>query len=302
MKQYKYLVCGLTIAFPWEVSFLPKSTENEPDAYIEKGQVRAPKDGDIGYRGPFSEVAPNHVYLNIKGVAKFSVCNGTSIIFEASPDTDLDSLNVFLLGSCLGFLLIQRHFLVLHGAVLKKHGQVAAFCGGAGSGKSTLSLLLVQSGAQFLSDNLAPLNVSSNNVTLHPSFPALHIWEASLEKLALDHHPHKRLRPELNKYAVFLDNEFFNQACNLNTICILSPWNKKEIEVVPVTGIDRVLALTRASFRQKVTCAMGLEHSHFLMVGDVSNKVNICTLHYPRDWELNEKLLTTIDQHIFLIR
>jgi hypothetical protein len=299
MNNYHYLICGITISFPWKILMLPESTRT-PDAWVEFGRAPRPEKDSVRFIGPYCQAAPSHTYFHLKNIAKISIRTGNNITVEISGRKNTETLNTFLLSSCLGVLLIQRGLLVLHAAALEKNGRVVAFSGGPGTGKSTLSALLLESGANILSDNIAAITLKGiNRATVSPSFPSIHLWRSTIEKLKLSNRHLNQLRPGLDKYAVSFENQFIAQPLHLNTLCILSPWNKNELCCNSVQGMERITQLSNASFRLKITRGMEMDRQNFLNISALSSSINIVKLCYPQDWEHNEKVVSLIEATLF---
>lgn len=299
MQTYQYNICGLTLDFPWKIQGFPLSTK-APDAHIQFGPVHPPSPNEIGYEGPYCQAAQNHFFLNIDNVAHFMVCDGNRITIAPQQDVDTDSLQTFILSTCLGVLLIQRKLLVLHAAVLAKNGKTVAFGGGPGSGKSTLCGLMLASGAKVMTDNIATIHFDDEATAIaHPSFPNIHLWQPTLEKLAPHPQNAKRLRPELNKYALGLGEDFINMPQPLSTLCILSPWNQSDIRLESITGSEKLFQLANVGFRTKITRGLGMDKQYFQHIGLLSKTVNMVKLSYPQDWALNDTLVQYIDENLF---
>lgn len=259
-----------------------------------------PSQDVIRYQGPYCQVAPNHFFLSIDNIANFMVRDGNVITIEPQDKIDIDSLKTFILSSCLGVLLIQRQLLVLHAAVLEKNGKAVAFSGGPGSGKSTLSALLLKSGAGVLADNIAAIRFDDKTTAMVlPSFPNIHLWQSALDKLGLGGYNQEKLRPELNKYAIEIGADFINAPRPLSSLCILSPWNNREIHFEQITGSEKIFQLTNASFRTKITRGLGLDKQHFKHISTLSQTVNMVRLSYPQDWAFNRTLINHIDEYLF---
>lgn len=303
MQAYRYNICGLTIEFPWEINAFPISTQ-APDVHIRIGSTSSPSQDLVRYQGPYCQVAPNHFFLSIDNIANFMVRDGKVITVEPQDNIDTDSLTTFVLSSCLGVLLIQRELLVMHAAVLEKNGKTVAFAGGPGSGKSTLSALLLKSGAGVLADNIAAIRfddkaaITATTMVL-PAFPNIHLWQSTMDKLALGGYNQEKLRPELNKYAIELGADFISTPRPLSSLCILSPWNKREIHFEQITGSEKIFQLNNASFRTKITRGLGLDKQLFKHVSRLSQSINMVRLSYPQDWAFNNTLINNIDEYLF---
>ncbi|MCY7296699.1 hypothetical protein [Alteromonas sp. a30] len=299
MQTYHYNICGLTVEFPWKIDAFPPSTQ-APDAHIRFGQTSPPSQENTRYHGPYCQVAPEHFFLKIDNVAHFMVRDGNLITIEPQGSIDSDSLKTFVMSACLGVLLIQRKQLVLHAAVLKKNAKTVAFGGGPGCGKSTLSALLLKAGASVLTDNIAAIRFDNKATAMAlPSFPNIHLWQSSLDKLALAGYTPKKLRPTLNKYAIDVSTDFIGSPQPLSSLCILSPWNKKEIQLETITGAEKIFQLTNVSFRTKITRGLGLDKLHFKHISTLSQTINIVRLSYPQDWTFNHTVINYIDEYLF---
>jgi len=66
----------------------------------------------------------------------------------------------------LSLLMPQHH--LLHGAALTWHNQGFILAGNSGYGKTSLSLALVKQGCQFLSDDIANLNLTTHHIEPFP--------------------------------------------------------------------------------------------------------------------------------------
>jgi len=299
MQTYHYNICGLSIEFPWKIDAFPISSQ-KPDAFVRFGTSYPPSKNITRYHGLYCQVAPNHFFLSVDGIADFMVCDGNVITIAPHGKIDTDALRTFVLSSCLGVLLIQRKLLVLHAAVLEKNGKTVAFGGGPGCGKSTLSALLLKSGAGVLADNIAAISIDDRATAMvQPSFPNIHLWQQTLDKLALSEYKRTRLRPEINKYAIDLGADFIAKAQPLSSICILSPWNKEDIKVAEITGVEKIFQLTNVSFRTKITRGLGLDKQHFTYISMLSPTINMVRLSYPQDWSRSDSLINHIDEDLF---
>lgn len=64
--------------------------------------------------------------------------------------------------------LLCSSLFFMHGAALEKNGNILVLTGRSGAGKSTTTWGLLNNGFNYLSDELAPINLQSMNVTPYP--------------------------------------------------------------------------------------------------------------------------------------
>jgi hypothetical protein len=69
------------------------------------------------------------------------------------------------------FIRERQDLLWLHAATVERHGKALVVAGPSGEGKSTLSTRLCEKGWTFMSDDIAPVRMSSNDVLAFPLVP-----------------------------------------------------------------------------------------------------------------------------------
>src|SRR3990167_10661167 len=84
----------------------------------------------------FYQATKTAFWLHVQQVARFLITNGDQIHIDPLPESDEDSIRLFVLGSCMGALLMQRQLLLLHGNAIKIGEHCVSFIGNSGAGKS----------------------------------------------------------------------------------------------------------------------------------------------------------------------
>ena len=82
-------------------------------------------------------------------------------------------LRLYILGTCMGAILMQRKILPLHGSAVDIDGKVYAIVGDSGAGKSTLASALLKHGYQLVSDDVIAVSLTHENPIpfVTPSYP-----------------------------------------------------------------------------------------------------------------------------------
>tara|TARA_R110002167_G_scaffold81834_10_gene223694 strand:+ start:2018 stop:2941 length:924 start_codon:yes stop_codon:yes gene_type:complete len=300
MSTFRYYICGLTLEAPFKFEGLPVSIL-PPDAVVRFGECHPPSKHQITFQGVCCTVAPECVYFDLEGITTLMVLGGKEIVIGGGAYQNTDALQAFILGACLGVLLIQRGQLVLHASVVEKNGVTVAFAGAGGAGKSTLVSLLVEHGFRVLADNIAVIESEGHSPPqIIPSSPQVHLWAAALEKLNFQTPYLKQIRSEVSKFSLSLDEgQFLSVPTELNTICILCPWNKAESRFETIVGPERLLNLVNVSFRMKIVKGLGLEQLHFQQIAKLAQHANIVKLFYAHDWNLNQELIAIVEESLF---
>ena len=231
MTHYTYTAYGLTIISDFELpELLPLPPQDLPEnaVRIRRGEVPDELDDPVG-TGVLYQAKPNEFLLRLDAIAGYYVTDGREIVVEPVPGATDDEVQLFLLGSALGALLHQRGLLVMHASAIETPMGAILISGTSGSGKSTLAAALWRRGYRLLADDVcavAPKPDGTATPIVLPGYPQTKLWADTTRKLALDLDSLRRVRPQLDKYAVPLEAEFSNQSLPLYAVYLLQTHNK----------------------------------------------------------------------------
>ena len=99
-----------------------------------------------------------HVSESSNGI--FQLKNGKKYMFHQLMDTRI--FRLYILGTCMGAILMQRKILPLHGSVIAIDGKAYAIVGDSGAGKSTLASAFLKRGYQLLTDDVIAVSFSED--------------------------------------------------------------------------------------------------------------------------------------------
>ena len=277
---FAYTAYGMTLCSQLELPDLTAIPElsHKPDVSIILDIV--PKHLSGGKQiSPFVWIGENDFLLEVPNIGRFRVMGANKIIVDPSPDTDEASIRVFLLGSALGALLIQRNLLVLHGNAVEIGNRCLVCVGSSGIGKSTLTAAFMQRGYHVLADDVVPVDEAGFAI---PGFPRIKLWQDVAEKLQIDTADLTRIRPKLAKYNLPLGSTFCDEPRPISLICVLSEYEGDDIVLTPVTGMEKFSLLKANTYRQRFMSGMSLQPIHLRQCGALASKVRIARVQRPR--------------------
>lgn len=251
----------------------------QADITISRGHVPVPGAEQARQISPFVWVGEKFFWLQVPGVARFSVFDASRITFDPAPDADEASIRVFLLGSVLGSVLFQRGYLLLHGNAIEVNGGCVVCIGPSGAGKSTLAAGFLQRGYRLLADDVVPIDA---NCAAVPGFPRLKIWQDAAEKLAIDTTMQTRVRPEINKFNLMTRDNFSEVPLPVRWIYILNSEDRDGFDVQPIHGMHRFAPLRDNTYRRRFMEGMSLRPEHLKRCGELASKVRLARLVRPR--------------------
>lgn len=217
-------------------------------------------------------------WLQIPGVARYLVTNGCEIVIDAMDETDENSIRIFLLGSCFGALLLQRGLFVLHGNAIRIDSYSFSIAGLSGAGKSTLAASLAKRGYSFLADDVCAINAKGE---ILPSFPQIKLWADAAKQLSIATNGLRRIRPDIDKYALPLTTQFCAQPLPLKLVYILNAHQEKNIVLKDLKGFDKYLPLKTQTYRHEYVESLAQVQSHKRQCIDLASQIELAQITRP---------------------
>lgn len=188
-----YTTYGLTIASQLELPELKALPPvASPDIQIHVGDVSGHLEG-AEFSTPWLQCTSDRCQFLIDRIARFRVEHGKSICVDRRPMLTRDAtpdegdLRVYLLGTAMGALLHQKHWMPLHISAVETPSGVWGFTGKSGAGKSTLAAWLhYRYDWKLVSDDVGVIKPEERVPTLYPGPPRLKLWKDALECLGIE--------------------------------------------------------------------------------------------------------------------
>ena len=183
----KYRIYGLKVLSEFKLNELGEINDDDFDVVIKKGEVKFDfQQSKKLFQDTYFVKNKNSFQLSVDGIADYEINNGNEILIDIKKNSDLNEFKIFLYGTCMTALLLQRKIICLHGAGIVRNDEANLFLGYSGIGKSTLTSYFVNQGYQFLGDDVLPLRFGDNRqVMIGYSVPTVKIWEDNLVNLGI---------------------------------------------------------------------------------------------------------------------
>ncbi|WP_258073007.1 HPr kinase/phosphorylase [Xanthomonas arboricola] len=238
--------------------------------------------------------ADGSVLLQVPDLVRILVRGGRSIQVQRLRQDD-ESWRLFLLGSALGYLCLQRGLFPLHAACLRIGNRTVAIAGHSGAGKSTLSAALVRRGHGLLSDDLTVIR-TEGDIEVLPAFPRLKLWRDTLDSLQMPCVGLPQVRKGMDKFDLRPQSGFDPTPAPLDAIVILKEASEMSMQrhspsaALPL--LHNYLARPTAALR------LGLRPATFAQAAAIARQVPVWHLLRPLRFDALDDGAELIETHL----
>ncbi|WP_440603803.1 aldolase [Bacillus sp. GB_SG_008] len=284
VRNVAYKAFGLRIVSEIPLPELPQMSEQKDmaDITIEIADLSGQWRKYTAEQQQRFVVEENVVMFQVPHTAIFSIQEGKKIIFSPILGAEEDKIRLYILGTCMGALLMQRKILPLHGSAIAIDGKAYALVGDSGAGKSTLASAFLCKGYQLLSDDVIAVSLSyENSPFVMPSYPQQKLWQESLNEFGMETTHYRPLFERETKYAVPVSSQFFADPLPLAGVIELVKTENESIKILRTEGLERLYTLFRHTFRNFLIPRLGLMEWHFANSANMVNKIDMFQLQRP---------------------
>ncbi|MDQ1090751.1 hypothetical protein QE400_000164 [Xanthomonas sacchari] len=292
-----YLLCGWRVRSTLSLPELPPwlaaaSADVGVDVLIEETQVPDRLDPTEPPGTWLSIGTDGSVLLQVPDLVRIHVQGGRFIRVQRL-DRDDDGWRLFLLGSALGYLCLQRGLFPLHAACLRVGERTLAIAGHSGAGKSTLSAVLLQRGHRLLSDDLTVIQDDDHGITVLPAFPRLKLWHDTLHALHISSDGLPQVRQGMDKFDLRPHAGFDATPAPLDAIVLLQDAPEPRLQRCSPAAALPLLHANLA--RPQAAARLGLRATTFAQAAAIARQVPIWRLQRPRRFEALEATADLIE-------
>ncbi|MDR7079103.1 energy-coupling factor transporter ATP-binding protein EcfA2 [Neobacillus niacini] len=237
------------------------------------------------------------VMFKVPDIAIFLIEEGCRITVWPLNKYKEDVIRLYLLGSCMGAILMQRGILPLHGSAIDINGKAYAIVGNSGAGKSTLATAFLRKGYKLLTDDVIGVYFTKGNVPMViPAYPQQKLWQESLDEFGIDSREYKSVYQRETKFAIPIKDQFSSVPLQLAGVFELTFSENEEIELNQLKGLSRLQTLLIHTYRNILIPNLGLTNWHFTNSTKIISQINMFQLRRPENrFTVNELVSQIFD-------
>jgi hypothetical protein len=238
------------------------------------------------------EVNAEALLLRVAGVGRYLVRGGREILVDPDDAATDHDVRVYLLGTCVGALLHQRGFLVLHASGVATDEGCVLFTGESGVGKSTLLAEFLRRGYKMVVDDVCAIRFdSAGRPIVVPSYPRTRLWADAAARLAIDTSHLPRTRPSWDKFERQVTDQFSDREAKLTHVFHLAgQHDSDELSLERLGQIEAFRTLVDNTYRGILLDGMDLRKTHFELASRTARSVNLTRVTRPAGSDTVEEL------------
>lgn len=299
--KFYYRVYGLNIESEIEIQEFVSIKEASSLNKIKIIYSEMPENIKQNKKAIFSK---EEVYFHIDDVATYRVTKGNLIEFEPCENADPYILRVFLMCSCLGFIMIQRDSVAIHGGTIVINNEAIIFTGDRGAGKSTLTTALRLKGYPFISDDIAAIEIKDSIPVVKHGFPYQKLCSSAMDNLGYDKEKYFSFMSDTEvKYLVDAHNDFIYEDTRFFALCELSVGNVEEVQIEEIKGAEKLDKLISNRYRMEFVQAMGgMTPVVFKTFLDIAKDIKVYKIIRPKGQFTVDKQIELLEEKICLLK
>ncbi len=267
MNTYLYKAFGLRIKSEFPIDQLPQLPDGDADVCI----VRA----DLKGLTQIQRTTPTSNSVFFKGMEQGLnyVTDGKLIQVDPFERYSPSKMGLYLMGSGMGAIMIQRGFMLLHGSCVTDGRHAILITGDSGAGTSTTAAEFLRHGWKLLTDDVTAVFDVDGMPTVQSSYPSQKLWQDALDRYEVaDDDVHSLyFSEEREKFGVSVADSFYEGVCPLSMVVRLLP-AEQECSIHEITGISKVDQLLRNTYRSNFIAPEDRQR-HFQRCVTLSTKV-----------------------------
>ncbi|MET3960656.1 hypothetical protein ABIE44_000590 [Marmoricola sp. OAE513] len=252
----------------------PLETEATPDVVIRFGSLKVPPPSTLPY-GLWRE--SDVCGVEVPDVGRYETRAGVEIVIDPLPDAEPRAIRLFLLGTVMGALMMQRDHLVLHGNAFRIGDAAAVVVGHSGAGKSTLAAEFDRRGFDVLSDDVVPVDATGNAI---PGYPRIKLWDDALARLGVGTDGLERINDAHEKFQLPLQRNAIGPL-PLRWIYVLERHAGTELTLAPVHGAVTFSLLHEHTYRNELISGAEPVARHLQQCASLARTARVTRVRRP---------------------
>ena len=241
----------------------------------------------------------NKIWFHIDNIATYCITNGNKIEVELCDNADMKLMKIYVMCSCLGFIMLQRKMVAIHGGVIEIDDKAVIFTGDRGAGKSTLTTALRRKGYKFISDDVASIEINKLPYVM-PGFPYQKLCKSAMDNFGYDKDSYiSFMSDDEIKYIVPAKDEFIYEPKELTAIVKLTVGDVDEVTIEELRGCEKLNNIIQNIYRGEYIKHLGkMDSVYFKQCIDIAKNIRFFKVTRPANQFTVDTQINLIEREI----
>ncbi len=250
-----------------------------PDVVISSGVIEPCSADDPPDLVNFVRRDGDRLWINIPGKLAMRIEAGERIVYQPHANAIEDEMRLYLLGTGLAAILMQRGHFVLHGnAIAMPCGNAIVCMGSSGAGKSTIAAALMARGYAVLSDDVCAIDKDGNILR---GLTRVKLWDDAARKIGIDTTGLRRFEGAHDKWSVPLSRSLPPVSQRAGLFVHLEVGDSAALEESRFSGAERFAALCNNIFRPELSRVLELDADYMQRLAQLAVATPIHRIRRP---------------------
>jgi hypothetical protein len=253
--------------------------------------------------GQVDHIDEQVMWFYLEGLVLYYIENGNHIIIYRESDQISDlALRSYLTGSAMSLALMQKNYIPLHGGTVAWEGKGIIISGVSGSGKSTVTMEMLQHGFQFVADDISVINLVDGEAQVFPGFPQQKVCRDVVVKNSMNMEELIYIDEKRDKFARILKDGYVTETLPVSCMIELRvSENVEDVVYEVVTGADKFNQLVRNIYRGEVYQRLRNRPERFQMFVKTVAQLPMFRITRPKYGDYVNEILLCIRKEILHI-
>jgi len=284
--MFKYEIFGMNVLSEIELGCY-QARFDTVDVTIKRCGFHSDKNAVSG----LARISKDSYWFYIKGVGSFEIKDGCEILLSPEVDASLRTVEMYVLGTCFGVLMIQNGDFPLHGSFVMYKNAGIGIIGDSGAGKTSLASGFSLNEGKIVTDDVMRITYELDNPYVNASYPSQKIWGNTASKLSINVDKSKPILNRMNKYYRDEKEAFFKDKVRLEYPFEIIEADVNKVEVVEVFAADGLELLIRNTYRSYVLYHMKKLKDHLMYMMRLNSYVRTFVIKRPiGQFTVNEQI------------
>ncbi len=225
----------------------------------------------------------NHIVFSCPA-GIYEIREGRTINIMPKEGVSEAKIRVFLLGSAMGAIQIQRGYIPLHGGAIVSNNKAVIISGQSGTGKSTMTSALVSLGYKYLTDDVSSTVFGNEKPFILPAYPQRKLIRDACTALGFNPERLPIVDIDRDKFAIRDRALWCDNPKELALLVVLEANHENdEVESSEIIGVKKLAAVVQSLYRKNLHYVEGdLPPDDFKKILQITSQIRGLRISIPR--------------------